>query len=182
MIVILGGIFMRFDGWEIVGGLIWLVAAANVFFLLYSMRKWHELKLIQEEHMHMAEIMKLDESKRKTRVVIEKTDLTGFMHQTFSDLKIAPAQVKDFAYGVLVDERPMTIREWTPLKRGKTFSDPQWRRLMEFMQSPDWDDKRVKFAVPINPKNENDGFELTAAGKKWLEDVLSDTVLTSVSS
>jgi hypothetical protein len=182
ILVIVGGLFMRLDTWEIVGAGIWLIAAACTFFLVYTTIKDKQLREIEQEHHHLGEIMKLDAAKTKTKVVIDKTPLTGTMHHTFNQLNIAPAKLKKFAREVVMDGKKLTIREWTPLKKGKLFSDPEWRRLIAFMKQPDWEDKRIKFIVPINPNNENDGYELTAAGRKWLNDVLSETVLSPVSA
>ena len=177
---IIGGAFAHFESWAWVGYLIVGIAVVNTVWLFYTTYKDHELKLIQEEHSHYAEIMKMDAAKTKTRVAIEKTDLTGYMYQNYTDLDIAPAKIKKFAIGVLQEGRKLTIREWTPMKKGKLFSDGEWRRLMDFMKRPDWEDKHVKFAVPLNPNNENDGYEPTAAGRKWLEDVLEESVLVPV--
>lgn len=174
IIAIVGGIFAHIETWEWVGYIIYGVAASNVFFLIYSVVKKHQLDQIRAEQDHYAEIMKLDVTKTKTKVVIDKTPLTGYMSQTFNELNIAPAKLVKFARGVMIEGKPMTIREWTPLKRGRLFSDPEWRRLIAFMKAPDWEDKRTRFIVQINPNNENDGFELTAAGRKWLEDVVAD--------
>lgn len=182
LIAIVGGIFAHIKTWEWVGYLIYGVAAANVFFLIYTAVKKNQLNLIRAEQDHYAEIMKLDAAKTKTKVVIDKTPLTGYMHQTFSELNIAPAKLIKFGRGVLIEGKPMTIREWTPLKRGRLFSDPEWRRLIAFMKQPDWEDKHTKFIVPINPSNDQDGFELTAAGRKWLEDITEQVVLTPVMS
>ena len=172
LMVVIGGLFMRFDTWEYIGWAIWFVAAVTLFFLIYTVVKDKERKLVEEAHQHMAEIMKLDAAKTKTTVAIDKTDINGFMSKNFSELKIAPAQLKTFAYGVLVEDKGLTIREWTPLNKGKTFSDGQWRTLIAFLKNPDWEDKRIKFAVPINPNNEKEGYELTAAGRRWLQDIL----------
>jgi hypothetical protein len=181
IMVIVGRFFALFDGWEVVQWMIWGIAAANTFFLVYAAVKKHELEVIREEHDHLAEISKLDASKSKTTLVIEKTDLTGYVHKNFASVEIAPVKIKRFAQGVLNEGRKMTIREWTPLKKGKTFSDGEWRRLIAFMKAPDWEDKRIRFIVPVNPNNEQDGYELTAAGRKWLQDVLDEQVLTPAS-
>ena len=160
--------------------MIWAFAVVMVIWLFYTTYKKHQLEQIRAEQDHYAEIMKLDVSKTKTKVVIDKTPLTGYMQQSFNELGIAPAKLIKFARGVLIEGKKMTIREWTPLKKGKLFSDGEWRRLIAFMRAPDWEEKRIKFVVPINPNNENDGFELSAAGRKWLEDVTSDITLTPV--
>lgn len=178
IMVIVGRLFAYLDGWEDVKWLIWSIAAANTIFLAYSAYKKYQLEEARQEQDHYAEIMKLDAAKTKTKVVIDKTDLTGFGHQNFAEVNIAPAKLIKFARGVLIEGRPMTIREWTPLKRGKLFSDPEWRRLIAFMKQPDWEDKRTRFIVPINPNNDQDGFELTAAGRAWLEDVTADVTLS----
>lgn len=174
---ILGGVFTHIHTWEWVGYLIWVIAGVTTAWLFFTTYKKHQLETMREENSHLADIISLDAAKTKTTVAIEKTDLTGYMYKNFSQLSIAPAQLKEFAHGVLIQGRPMTIREWTPKNKGKTFSDPQWRTLIEFMKKPDWEDRHVKFIVPINPNNEKDGFELTAAGQKWLEDTLKDSVL-----
>jgi len=178
---IIGGVFAHIETWEYVGWGIWVVAGVTLGFLIYSVVKEKEFQLIQEEHYHLAEITKLDAAKTTTKVVIDKTSLTGYMAQSFNGLEIAPAKIKQFAHAVTVEGRKMTIREWTPLKKGKTFSDGEWRRLIAFMKQPDWEDKRIRFIVPINVNNENDGYELTAMGRQWLTDVLAETVLTPVS-
>jgi hypothetical protein len=184
-IFIIGGLFVSLPGawdvWDWIGGLIIASGAACIFFLIYTAVKDKELRVIEQEHYHLAEVMKLDAAKTKTKVAIEKTDLTGYMYQNYAELDIAPAKIKKFAIGVLREGRKMTIREWTPLKKGKTFSDGEWRRLIAFMKQPDWEDRRLKFIVPINANNENDGFELTAAGRKWLEDVLKEVALAPIS-
>lgn len=181
---LIGGLLLRAgDGWGLIGGLLIFNGVAVIVFMGYSAYKKHQIDEIREHLWHDAEIMKLDAAKTRTKVVIDKTPLTGYMQQSFNELNIAPGKLLKFARGVLLDGRPMTIREWTPLKKGKEFSDPEWRRLIAFMKQPDWEDKRIKFAVPINPNNENDSFELTAAGKKWLQDVLQQAetqVLTPV--
>ena len=133
---------------------------------------------MQQQHTHMAEIVKLDAAKKSTTLVIEKTDLTGYVHKNFTKVDIAPTKIKLFARGVVMDGKKLTLREWTPLKKGKLFSRNEWERLIEFMKAPDWEDKHIKFIVPINANNENDGFELTAAGRKWLEGILEQNVLT----
>jgi hypothetical protein len=175
-IFIIGGIFIalpgRWDVWDIIGGLIIGSGAALIFFLVYTAIKDKKLAEIREHYWHDAEITKLDAAKKTTKVVIDKTPLTGYMQQSFNELNIPPGKLLKFARGVLIDGRPLTIREWTPLNKGKEFSDPQWRTLINFMKKPDWEDKRIKFIVPINPNNEKDGYELTAAGEKWLTDVL----------
>jgi hypothetical protein len=179
---IIGGLFIAIPGawdvWDWIGGFIMSSGVACNIFLLYTAVKDKELRVIEQEQSHLAEIMKLDAAKTKTTVAIDKTDLTGYLHQNFSVVNIAPAKLKKFAHGVLVEGKKMTIREWTPLKKGKTFSDGEWRRLIEFMRRPDWEDRHTKFIVPINPNNENEGFELTAAGRAWLEDILEGSVLS----
>jgi hypothetical protein len=184
-IFVIGGLFVSLPGawdvWDWIGGLIIASGVACIFFLIYTAVKDKELRVIEQEHYHLAEIMKLDAAKTKTKVAIEKTDLTGYMYQNYAELDIAPAKIKKFAIGVLREGKKMTIREWTPLKKGKTFSDGEWRRLIAFMKNPDWEDRRLKFIVPINANNENDGFELTAAGRKWLEDTLKEVALAPIS-
>lgn len=169
---IIGGIFAHIATWEWVGYMIWIVAGITTAWLFYTTYKKHQIEEIREYHYHDAEITKLDAAKKTTKVTIDKTPLTGYMQQSFNELNIPPGKLLKFARGVLLDGRPMTIREWTPLKKGKEFSDPQWRTLIAFMKQPDWEDRHIKFIVPINPNNENDGFELTAAGEKWLTGVL----------
>lgn len=184
-IFVIGGLFVAIPGawdvWDWIGGLIIASGAACIFFLIYSTVKDKELEAIQEEHNHLATIMGLDEAKTKTTLAIQKADLTGYIHTNFNEVEIAPAKLKEFAYGVLMQGRKMTIREWTPLKKGKTFSDGEWRRLIAFMKAPDWEDKHIKFITPITPNNENDGYELTEAGRKWLQDVLQGSVLAPIS-
>ncbi len=147
-------------------------AAIAAIWLFYSSYKKHQINEIREHYWHDAEITKLDAAKKTTKVVIDKTPLTGYMAQSFNELNLPPGKLLKFARGVLIDGRPLTIREWTPLKKGKEFSDPQWRTLIAFMKQPDWENRRVKFIVPINPNNENDGHELTAAGEQWLNNIL----------
>ncbi len=179
IMVIIGGVFVRIEGWSLVGWLIIAVAVANVYFLIDSARQKRKLEETKAIYEHDYEITRLEVSKTKTKVVIDKTALNGFMHHTYNELNIPPGKLKKFAHGVLVDNRPLTIREWTPLKKHKEFSDTQWRVLTHFMKQPDWEDRHIKFIVPVNPNNEHDGFELTAAGEKWLTNVLQDeTVLT----
>ena len=175
---IIGGIFARIETWEWIGYTIWGFAVILVIWLFYTTYKKHQIEEIREIYAHEAEIMKLDGSKTKTKVAIEKTDLTGYLYQNYAEVEIAPAKIKKFAIGVLREGKPLTIREWTPLKKGKTFSDGEWRRLIAFLKQPHWEDKRLKFIVPVNASNPNDGFELTAAGRKWLEDVLEQAEIT----
>jgi hypothetical protein len=177
---IIGGIFARIESWEWIGYTIWGFAVILVIWLFYTTYKKHQIDEIREHYQHDAEITKLDASKTTTKVVIDKSPLMGTGYQNFAEVNIPPGKLKKFAHGVLIEGRPMTIREWTPLKKGKLFSDPQWRRLIQFMKQPDWEDRHTKFIVPINPNNENDGFELTAAGEKWLEDVLNDASVLTV--
>lgn len=181
-IVIVGGLFTRISGWEYIGYTIWGIAGLCAFFLVYSAVKDHELKRIQEEHYHYAEIIKLDVARNVTKVVVNKTDIAG---NTFSEgyamLHIQPAKLKIFAEKVL-NGHPLTIREWTPIKDGKLFSDGEWRRLIAFMKNPIKDDPRVKFIVPINEKDERKGFELTPAGRKWLENIVETRVLAPVAA
>lgn len=178
VMAIIGGLFAHFESWKWIGYLIIGIAVVCTLWLFYTTYKKHQIEEIREHYWHDAEITKLDASKKVTKVVIDKTPLTGYMQQSFNELNIPPGKLLKFARGVLLDDRPLTIREWTPLKRGKEFSDPQWRTLIAFMKQPDWEDRHVKFIVPINPNNENDGHELTAAGKKWLEDVLEQAETT----
>jgi Ca2+/Na+ antiporter len=176
---IIGGIFAHIKTWEWVGYMIWAFAVICAIWLFYTTYKKHQIDEIREHYQHDAEITKLDASRTTTKVVIDKTPLMGTPYQNFTEVNIPPGKLKKFAHGVLNEGKPMTIREWTPLKKGKLFSDPQWRRLIEFMKHPDWEDRRTRFIVPINPNNDQDGFELTAAGTKWLQDILNDaTVLT----
>jgi hypothetical protein len=187
-IFIIGGLFMSIPGqwdiWDWIGGLIMFSGVALIWFLGYTAIKDKRLAEIREHYYHDAEITKLDASKTKTKVVIDKTSLTGYMAQSFNELNIPPGKLKKFAHGVIVDGLPMTIREWTPIKKGKLFSDPQWRTLIAFMKQPDWEDRHIKFVVPINPNNLNDSFELTKAGEQWLTGVLeqADSILTPVSA
>lgn len=182
ILVIVGGIFAHIEGWEYVGWAIWLVAAINTAWLFYTTIQDYRMRRLEQENYHEAEIMKLDAAKTKTKVVIDKTPISGgYMTHTFSELNIAPAKMKKFAHGVLVEGKPLAIREWTPLKKGKLFSDPEWRRLIAFMKQPDWDDRHIKFIVPINPNNDQDGHELTAAGRKWLEDITEKVTLSPIS-
>lgn len=178
-IFIIGGLFVsipgQWDVWDWIGGLIMFSGVALIWFLGYTTYKKHQIDEIREHYWHDAEITKLDAAKKMTKVVIDKTPLTGYMQQSFNELNIPPGKLLKFALGVLIDGRPMTIREWTPLKKGKEFSDPQWRTLIAFMKQPDWEDRHIKFIVPMNPNNENDGFELTAAGEKWLQGVLEQS-------
>lgn len=177
VIAIVGGIFMRIQGWEYIGWIIIANAVANVFFLIYSAVKDQDLKRIQEEHYHYAEIIRLDVAKTMTKVVIDKTSLEGNeFSQSHSVIKIDPARLKIFATKVL-NGQPMTIREWTPLKKGKLFSDGEWRRLTGFMKHPVEDRDDIAFIVPINPKDERKGYTLTPAGETWLENIVDNRVI-----
>ena len=178
VIAIIGGLFARLDTWEVVGYVIIGIALTCAAWLFYHSYKKHEYEMALAEQNHLAEIIKLDASKQKTIVAIEKTDLTGFLHKNFTEINIPPAKMKLFAKGVLIDGKKLTIREWTPLKAHKLFSDGEWRRLIAFMKNPDWEDAHIKFIVPINPSNDKEGYELTAAGRKWLQNILEDSVLT----
>jgi hypothetical protein len=178
LIAIVGGIFAHIKTWEWVGYLIYGIAATSTVWLFYTTYKKHQIDEIREHYWHDAEITKLDAARKTTKVVIDKTPLTGYMQQSFNELNLPPGKLLKFARGVLIDGRPLTIREWTPLNKGKEFSDPQWRTLISFMRQPDWEDKHIKFIIPINPNNEKDGYELTAAGEKWLENVLEQAEIT----
>lgn len=178
IIVIIGGIFTHIEGWEYVGYIIWGVALANIFWLIYTTIKDNEFRKIREAHDHYAEITKLDAAKTKTRVVIDKTSIEGnYFSQSYTDLRIAPAKLKLFAERVL-DGKKLTIRDWTPIKDGKLFSDGEWRRLIAFMKQPVKDRPDIKFITQINPNEERLGFDLTPTGREWLEDVIDLHVLT----
>jgi hypothetical protein len=183
-IFIIGGLFValpgRWDVWDIIGGLVIASGVACIWFLGYTAVKDKEIRIIEQEHAHLAEIMKMDAAKTKTKVTIDKTPVgSPYVQQAFTEVEIAPAKLKKFAHGVLMDGKKLTIREWTPLKKGKLFSRNEWERLIEFMKRPEWENK-VKFIVPINVNNENDGYELTAAGREWLQDVLEDSVISVI--
>ena len=178
LIAIVGGVFAHIKTWEWVGYLICGFAVIAAVWLFYSSYKKHQINEIKEHYWHDTEITKLDAAKTTTKVVIDKTPLTGYMRQSFNELNLPPGKLLKFARGVMNDGRPLTIREWTPLKKGKEFSDPQWRNLIAFLRQPDWEDRKIKFIVPINVNNPNDSFELTAAGEKWLNNVLEQSEIT----
>ena len=180
VILIVGGIFTHVQSWENVGYMIWGVAGLCVLWLIYSSIKEQELRKIQEEHYHYAEIMSLDAAKTMTRVIATKETLDdGYFSQSNAEVSIAPAKLKLFAEGVL-GGRKMTIREWTPLKNGRLFSDGEWRRLIVFMKKPFLHDPTIHFIVQINPTDERLGFDLTTEGRKWLEDVINVHALTPI--
>lgn len=160
--------------------MIWATAAACLFFLIHSAIKDHELKRIQEEHLHYAEIIRLDVAKSVTKVVVDKTALVGNeLSQSNVTLKIDPAKLKIFSRKVL-DDHPLTIREWTPIKDGRLFSDGEWRRLIAFMKRPVEDRPDIKFIEQINEKDERQGFDLTPAGRKWLENIVDTRIIIPV--
>lgn len=182
VMVIIGGLFMRFDTWEYVGLGIWLIAGAVTFFLIYTSVKDKQLDRIREEHEHFATIVTLDAAKTTTKLVIDKTAIVGnALSQTFVELRVTPVQMKIFAVKVL-QGTPMTIREWTPRKDGKIFSDSEWRRLITFMKQPVRDRPDIKFIEQISEKDERKGFTLTTAGRKWLENIAEAYALSPVSS
>ena len=181
-IAIVGGLFTRLQGWEYVGYTIWVIAGASVFFLVYTTVKEHELRKIQEEHYHYAEIIKLDAARNVTKVAINKTDITdNQFSKSYSMLQIQPVKLKLFAQKAL-DGHKLAIREWVPMKEGKLFSDGEWRRLIAFMKRPIKDDARVKFIISINEKDERKGYELTPAGRKWLENIVETHVMAYVAT
>lgn len=172
VIVIIGGIFAHIRDWEYVGYFIWIVAGLNSFFLVYTAVKDKQLDRIREEHEHYATIITLDAAKTTTKVVIDKTAIEGnLLSQSFATLQIAPSKMKIFAEQSLKGKK-LAIREWTPIKDGKLFSDGEWRRLIAFMKQPVPDRKDIKFIEQINPKDERQGFEWTNAGTKWLENIV----------
>lgn len=180
--VIVGGLFARMDGFEFIGWSVWGIGGLSAFFLIYTAIKDKQLDRIREEHEHYAQIITLDAAKTKTKVVIDKTAIVGnALSQTFAELRIPPTKMKIFATKVL-NGTPLVIREWTPIKDGKTFSDGEWRRLIEFMKRPAKDEPRIKFIEQINPNEERKGYRLTDAGRKWLENIAEAYALAPVSA
>lgn len=178
IIAIIGGLFVRLDGWEDIGYTIWAIAGANTAFLFYTGIQAARLRLIQEQNVHMVEMQKVDLARSHTKLTIDKTSLEGNeLSWSETRVNIAPYKLKVFAEGVL-SGRKMTIREWTPMSDGKTFSDTEWRHLMEFMKQPVSSRPQIKFIVPKNPDDERKGYELTKAGRSWLEGLLETRVLT----
>ena len=181
-LVVIGGVFTRFETWEYVGWALWVIAAVIIYFLVDSASKHHELRKIQEEHAQMREIMKLDVAKLKTKVVIDKTDLVGnALSQARRDAPLDPIRMKILAKGVL-NGRKFTIREWTPIRDGKLLSDTEWRALIEFLKQPDPDNDKIKFIVQRNPGVTNSAYDWTPAGTKWLHTLVDDQILSPVSA
>jgi len=173
IIAIVGGIFAHIPTWEWVGYLIYVVAGAEVFFLLYSVVKDKQLDRIREEHEHYATIITLDAAKTTTKVIIDRTAIEGnLLSQSFATLHIAPSKMKVFADQSLGGKK-LAIREWTPIKDGKLFSDGEWRRLITFMKQPTPEATEIKFIEQISPNDERKGFEWTIAGHKWLENIVN---------
>ena len=180
ILVVIGGVFARFETWEYIGWALWAIAAFVVYFLLKSAARDHELRKIEREHWHIAEIMKLDVAKLKTKVTIDKTDLVGNdLSQSYRYAPLDPARMKILATGVL-NGRKFTIREWTPIKEGKLMSDNEWRELIEYLKEPDPDHKEIKFITQRNPGVINSAYDWTPAGKKWLRTLVDDYALTPV--
>ncbi len=179
LLVILGGIFAHFPGWEWAGYLIVIVAMANTGWLVYAGVQHEKLKTIQERNNLYTTMMGLDSAKAVTKVIVDKKALEGNdFSQSHRELQIAPYKLKIFALEVL-DGQKMTIREWTPVKDGKLFSDGEWRRLISFMRRPVPDRPDIKFIVQIN-SDERQGFDLTTEGRRWLENITETAVLSPV--
>lgn len=173
VMAIIGGIFAHIHTWEWVGYIIYGIAGLSAFFLIYTAVKDKQLDRIREEHEHYATIVTLDAAKKTTKVVIDKTAIEGnLLSQSFATLQIAPTKMKIFAEQSL-DGKKLAIREWTPIKDGKLFSDGEWRRLIAFMKQPVPDRTDISFIKQINPKDERQGFEWTDAGRKWLENIVN---------
>lgn len=182
LLVVIGGVFVRFETWEYIGWALWIVAASLIYFLLASAARDHELRKIEREHERIVEIMKLDVAKLQTRVVIDKTDLVGnALSLSRREVPLDPIRLKLLANGVLKG-RKFTIREWTPIKEGKLMSDNEWRDLIEFLKQPDPYHKDIKFIVPRNPGVINSAYDWTPAGEKWLKSLVEDQILTPVSA
>ena len=181
-LVVIGGVFARYETWEYIGWAIWLIAALTVRFLLVSASRDHEIRKIEMEQAHIAEMMKLDVAKIKTKVVLDKTDLnSGYMAQSFREAPLDPARMRILAKGVL-NGRKFTIREWTPIKEGKLLSDTEWRALIEFLKQPDPDDKAIHFITQRNPGVINSPYDWTPAGMKWLKTLVEEYTLTPISA
>jgi hypothetical protein len=181
-LVVIGGVFVRFETWEYIGWALWVVAAIVIYFLLDSASKHHELRKIQEEQAQLLEIMKLESVKTKTKVVIDKTDLNGGYHsQSYREAPLDPVRMKILAKGVL-GGRKFTLREWTPIREGKLMSDNEWRALIEFLRQPDPTNTAIKFIIQRNPGIINSPYDWTPAGEKWLHTLVDDQVLSPVSA
>lgn len=176
-LVILGGAFINLTSWAWVGGAILFISAVNVSYLVYAGIQDFKMKQEQENHFHIAEILRLDTAKTTSKVVVDKTSIEGnYFSRAYVELKIPPTKLKLFAQGALGGKK-LTIREWTPVKDGKLFSDGEWRRLITFMKQPVHSKPDIKFVFQVHPDDERKGFDLTDTGKKWLQDILDARVL-----
>jgi hypothetical protein len=180
VIVMIGGIFVHLPDWEWVGWSIVGIAGVCVGWLVYAGIKQEQLQVIQAQLDYDLELQKIETAKKVTKVVVDTTALEGnSFSQAYGSLQINPIKLKKFAEGVLGGKK-LTIREWTPVKLGKLFSDGEWRRLIVFMKQPIQARTDVKFIFQVNPSDEHQGFYLTHSGRKWLEDVRDAQLLTSV--
>ena len=101
LMAIIGGIFAHIDTWEYVGWIIWAVAGATIYFLLYTVFKDKELDRIKEEHEHYATIITLDAAHKTTKLVINKTEIMGNgLSLTFAEIRVPPAKMKIFHQGI----------------------------------------------------------------------------------
>jgi len=183
VMIIIGGALSQFDSWRWVGYLV-VVLAGYVSHWLYKMGIEHEkTERIRENHELYATIEKIDAearaqlglepSKTTTQVVVDKSSLVGnYFSRSYRELPLPPWKLRTFAKGIKAG-RPFHIREWTPIKDGRLLSDGEWRDLVKFLKQPDPESKEIAFVVQRHPTNERKGFDWTAVGQEWLDDVVN---------
>jgi hypothetical protein len=105
----------------------------------------------------------------KITTVVDKTSIEGtYFSRSYGELKIEPWKMQQFAIGTW-NGRPFHVREWTPMKEGKLFSDNEWDDLVKFLKQPVPTTPDLHYIVQRHPTNPRQGFDWTDAGTAWLE-------------
>lgn len=182
VMILIGGFVAQFPNWSWVGYLIALLAVYVAHWLYRMGIEQEKTERIRENNAFYESLERLDDEKRAamglepakstTKIIIDKSSLVGdFFSQAYREAPIPPWKLKQFAKGIKAG-KAFHIREWTPLKDNKLFSDPEWRDLIAFLKRPDPELPALRFITQRHPTNERKGFDWTTEGQQWLDDVL----------
>lgn len=193
-LIVVGGLFTLWDAMAWVGWVIVVLAVVLVAWLIWRATKDHEITLLEKQmdardkEMEFQKmilsatpedraILGWSSPVKDMELRINKTAVEGNeFSMGFSKPPLAPWVMQSFALGVLAG-KGLTMRAWAPKSEGKLLSDPEWRKVMDWLKMPLPSDKTITFVQPINPNNNQDGQELNELGKQMMEQMSYDTAL-----
>jgi hypothetical protein len=104
-------------------------------------------------------------AERTIHVRVEEVNSDGAWHQRRFDIPATQTQMDELANGILLQHRSFTQREWTGADM--PFSDAEFRELRKELIKREM----IKLASDKDPRQ---GYHLTLAGRKMLEQFLPD--------